>query len=70
MGAQMGAAVGGLAAVAADEDRRYGVMAEGLVREVLELRRTGWRPEHQWSRVFVPLIWGMAPRWRDVLERG
>jgi hypothetical protein len=44
MGAQMGAAVGGLAAAAADEDRRYGMMAEELVREVLELRRRGGGP--------------------------
>ena len=45
-------------------------MVEGLVREVLELRGTGFPPEYQWSRVFVPLIWGLAPRWRDTLERG
>ena len=56
-----------LANRAAGDNRRYEEMAEGLVREVLELRRTGFPPEYQWSRVFVPLIWGLAPRWRDTL---
>ena len=69
MGAPEGAAVRHLANLAADQDREYDSMAEGLVREILVLRRTGFQPEHQWSRVFGPLIWGMAPRWRGSLER-
>ncbi len=51
-------------------NRRYEDMAEEMVWEVLELREIGFSPEYQWSRVFVPLIWGLAPSWRAALESG
>ncbi len=51
-------------------DRRYEDMAEEMVREVFGLRDTGFPPEYPWHRVFVPLIWGLAPRWRATLETG